>query len=160
MRNVISTRVLLGIFFIGNIASGAYIVALKLDKSKAKTDRLAAKNQLKLDLNAELENYRKHVVRQTLASKSEDIEMCFQDYLKNSPEKTQGAVKVSWAIDKSGTVSDVKLLSSDLQNEFLEKCISDHVSSTHFISPTFAEEVQVAHKFNFRGRSPASISFE
>ncbi len=159
MRNVISARILLGIFFIGNIASGAYIVALKLDKSKAKTDRLAAKNQLKQDLNAELENYRKQVVRQALAMKSEDIETCFQDYLRDQPEKTQGAVKVSWTIDKRGAVSDVKLLSSDLENEFLEKCISDHVSSTQFTSPSFADEVQVAHKFNFRSRSPASISF-
>lgn len=161
MRNVKPIRILGLLLIIGNVASGAYFLAGKLDggeEIKAKDPSIATVK--KIHKKSKIDDYRKQVIRTTLALKNENIEMCYQDFLKTEPEKTQGAVKVSWTIDKSGNVSLISLISSDLKSAFLENCLFEQVKSTQFAPPDFADEVQVAHKFKFYSRSPANVNFE
>lgn len=165
MKNVKALRLSLLFLLVSNIAGGAYLIQLNLNSSKDQQSGSATATNNNKDSKIsqeklQLETYRKQVVKKTLALKNEDIEMCYQDFLKTDPEKLQGAVKISWTINKQGQVSSVRLLSSDFKNDYLEKCLFDQVKSTTFSPPEFIDEVQVAHKFNFETRSPSSINFE
>ncbi len=157
MRDVFSVRALIVFLFMGNVASAAYIVTIKLGKPKI--EPVKTKFVKKNDPKLLVENYRNEIVRSILAEKNQAIEECYESFLKTEPEKTRGAIRVSWIINKDGNVTDLKLLGSDLKNENLENCVFHQVKSAAFSPPPLQEDVQVAHKFKFQSRSPANIEF-
>lgn len=158
MRDVFSARVFIAFLLVGNVASATYIVSLKFGKPKIEPVKLKAVG--KTDLSSVIEKYRKQSVRPALALKNEDVQVCFEEFLRTDPARTRGAIKVSWIIDQKGEATDIKLLSSDLNDKNLEDCVAEQIKSTKFSSPPVNELIPVAHKFNFQSRSPASISFE
>lgn len=157
MRDVFSARVFVAFLLMSNIASAAYIVTLKLNKPKI--EPVVVKATEKSDLNSMIEKYRRQSVRTALALKNKDVQLCFEDFLRTEPDKTRGAIKVSWLIDQKGQATQVKLLSSDLNDKSLEDCVAEQIKSTQFLAPPVNELIPVAHKFNFQSRSPASINF-
>jgi len=158
MRYVLSTRTLVLFLFIGNVASGAYLVTMKL-KPAVPDSPQKIKILQKGNAGVGIEKYRKEVVRPALAAKNEAIENCFNQFLQTEPQRNRGNIRLSWIITKEGKVADLKLLGSDLKDENLEQCVTEHVKSLSFAPPPQEEDVHVAHKFKFQSRSPASINF-
>lgn len=96
-------------------------------------------------------------VRGALRAKTPELQKCYESYLDYSPSVVNGSVRVTWIIDQSGKVTVPSVLENDFKNDFLSKCILKEVEGWTF--PAAAEPVQVAHRFTFRQRVPASLDF-
>ncbi|MGZ3796424.1 MAG: AgmX/PglI C-terminal domain-containing protein [Pseudobdellovibrionaceae bacterium] len=74
---------------------------------------------------------RKEMVMKTIADNYGDLKVCFENGLKKSPEM-KGKVVMGWSIDNQGHVSGVEVLTSQLNNKGVEKCMADRLANWSF----------------------------
>jgi hypothetical protein len=96
-----------------------------------------------LDLKSEIESAsrtevvpvsskeRKAMVLQTIADNYSELNTCYRDGLKKSSEM-KGKVVLGWNMDTQGRVSGVEVLTSQLNNKQVEKCMADRLSEWRF----------------------------
>ena len=77
------------------------------------------------------------------------LELCYQKALEKESD-LKGAVTLKLTIDSKGKVSKVSLVSSQLKNKRLEKCILEGIKELSFPVPEGKKEVTVNLSFNFK----------
>jgi hypothetical protein len=92
--------------------------------------------------------------------KGDDLQVCYESYLKREPKIEEGTVEVHWMLDKRGKISSMEMVHSDLEDENFVHCLLDKIKKMTFRPPPKAQPTLVAHKFNFKRRTPASLSFK
>jgi hypothetical protein len=74
---------------------------------------------------------RKAMVMSTISRNYRDLKNCYNDGVKKNSEM-KGKVTMGWAMDAQGRVSGVEVLTSQLNNKQVEKCMVDRLSSWTF----------------------------
>ena len=85
------------------------------------------------------------VVKQRLSS----IELCYQKYLEKKPN-IQGGITLQLAIDSSGRVTKVSLVSSKLNDKNLEQCIIQKIKELNFPVPVGKDRVIATVSFKLK----------
>jgi len=85
------------------------------------------------------------VVKQRLSS----IELCYQKYLEKKPN-IQGGITLQLAIDSSGRVTKVSLVSSKLNDKNLEQCIIQKIKELNFPVPVEKDRVIATVSFKLK----------
>lgn len=102
---------------------------------------------------------RKGRVREAVMARTGEIEACYDRYLSTRPSLKSGSVEVSWRIESDGRVSGAHVSATELKDESLETCIVSRVNEWSFTDRAGDSPVQVAHRFIFKDRTPASMDF-
>ncbi|HEY8271838.1 MAG TPA: AgmX/PglI C-terminal domain-containing protein [Pseudobdellovibrionaceae bacterium] len=74
---------------------------------------------------------RKAAVMKTISDNYEELKVCYQEGLKKNSEM-KGKVVLGWSMDTQGRVSGVEVLTSQLNNKQVEKCMAEHLANWHF----------------------------
>ncbi|MDP3016076.1 MAG: AgmX/PglI C-terminal domain-containing protein, partial [Deltaproteobacteria bacterium] len=85
------------------------------------------------------------VVKQRLSS----FELCYQKFLEKKPN-IQGGITLQLAIDSSGRVTKVILVSSKLNDNNLEQCIIQKIKELTFPTPEGIDKVTATVSFNLK----------
>ena len=85
------------------------------------------------------------VVKQRLSS----FELCYQKYLEKKPN-IQGGITLQLAIDSSGRVTKVSLVSSKLNDKNLEQCIIQKIKELNFPVPVGTDRVIATVSFKLK----------
>jgi Ca-activated chloride channel family protein len=85
------------------------------------------------------------VVKQRLSF----IELCYQKYLEKKPN-IQGGITLQLAIDSSGRVTKVSLVSSKLNDKNLEQCIIQKIKELNFPAPVGKDRVIATVSFKLK----------
>lgn len=87
------------------------------------------------------------------------LQACYETYLKKGPLVDEGAVRLHFTIKKTGEIEDLKLASSDLNDEEFTTCLLDEVRGRKVPVTEERLGVMINHKLNFKRRTPASIEY-
>lgn len=90
----------------------------------------------------------------------EELQTCYQNFLRTEPKVDEGTVEVHWLLDKRGKISTMQMVHSDLENDAFTKCLLERIKKMTFRPPPQAKPTLVAHKFKFHKRAIASLDFK
>ncbi len=89
------------------------------------------------DRSREASPYHAKEVRNTITKRQKILQTCYLNFLKTKSEKTDGTLHLDWMIKPDGHVKDVEVISSELDNKLLSKCLTSEISKWKFPpSPT------------------------
>ena len=88
--------------------------------------------------------------------RQDKLEACYENFLKTKPQVDEGTLVVRWDINSKGQVSTTKVVESDLKDKKFTNCVIESLKQAHF-PQTATYPKSVAHKYNFKRRSPASL---
>jgi len=114
------------------------------DRAAARRDRGAN------DGRREEDPYIANQVKNTIIKQYPDIQQCYNKFLEDKPEKTDGRVTIDWQIELDGEVSNPELVTSDFANEVLTSCLIEKIKDFKFPPPPYGTPEYVAHKFMFK----------
>lgn len=103
---------------------------------------------------------KKGIVQEAGLTQSNDLQACYESFLQREPKVDEGVVEVHWMLDKTGKISSMELVRTELDDQTFTYCILDKIKKMTFHAPPKARPTLVAHKFNFHKRSPASIDYK
>lgn len=89
-------------------------------------------------------------IRSTVQQHTASISKCYQDALITQPTLA-GKITLSFAVNLDGTVSDVKIASSELGDP-VDSCLVSQVATWTFPAP--ANKVQIQYPFVFKAEAP------
>ncbi len=103
-------------------------------------------------------------LKEAVLAKSNEVENCYNQYLASRPTKIEGQVTVQWLVQQSGEVSAPEISQSELQNAPLHQCLLAQMESVKLsemakLGSSEESDFYFAHKFKFKRRSPASLTF-
>ena len=107
---------------------------------------------------AKAKSQKKYSLSAAIDSKTGALQVCYEKFLKGSPNNPEGEVGISWLVSQEGSVLEAEIVDSELDNPPLEDCLLEHVQKWTFAPMEYT--MKVAHRFSFRERSPASIEFQ
>lgn len=87
------------------------------------------------------------------------VQLCYRSLLMRSPGANEGAVVVNWTIDDQGKAKSVELARTEIHDADFTNCIKEKIQNASFPPAENSEGQEMAHKFNFKTRSPSSIEF-
>ena len=91
----------------------------------------------------------KATVRRYIQSKMNQIRWCYQQAVQRNPNLA-GQVVYRWVITPTGKVIGVKVASTSLNSNEVEKCIASRIATWRFPSPRGGGTVKVKYPFIFR----------
>ena len=102
----------------------------------------------------------KAVLKEAMLAQRNEIETCYDDYLRREPKNMNGSIAVKWAIGTEGKVQSPTITESEIEDSLLKDCVLDQVSRMTFDPKKFAENMQFSYRFHFKARAPGSVNFE
>lgn len=99
-------------------------------------------------------------LREAVLQQRNQIETCYDEYLRREPKRASGSISVTWTVGEKGNVIEPEISSSTLHDEDLKKCVLTRIGEMTFEPDSFATNAQISYKFNFKARSPSSLHFE
>lgn len=90
----------------------------------------------------------------------DELQTCYQNFLRTEPKVDEGTVEVHWLLDKRGKISSMQMVHSDLEDDTFTKCLLERIKKMTFRPPPQAKPTLVAHKFKFHKRAIASLDFK
>jgi hypothetical protein len=151
-----SQNILLVSAFVLAAITGAYLLAKEAGFLSAK---MAEASNHSKDLDRAVPS-RKGQVQGANLNQEDELQTCYESYLKRQPKVEEGVVEVHWMLDKGGRISSMELVRSDLEDQTFTHCLLEKIKKMTFHPPTVTRPTLVAHKFNFKRRTPASLSFK
>jgi len=94
--------------------------------------------------------YHAKEVRNTITKKQKLLQTCYLNFLKTKSKKTDGTVHLDWMIQPNGHVKDVEVISSELGNQLLSKCMTSEIAKWKFPPPPAGSPTYVDHEFRFK----------
>jgi len=98
----------------------------------------------------EQDRYLRNQVKNTIIKNAKRIQSCYLDFLKKSPVKKEGSVKLDWQILPGGVVTEAAVVTSDFQDPAFEKCLVQKITEIKFPPTEKAANKYVAHQFHFK----------
>lgn len=86
-------------------------------------------------------------VKNIIVSHLNEIEKCYKDSLINS-SSLEGRVVYKWALNNTGNVKDITILSSNISNTDLESCVRQRIITWNFDKPE-TNETEIIYPFVF-----------
>src|SRR5688500_3458024 len=83
-------------------------------------------------INKGQNSYDKQEVRNTITKYNAEIKECYIKFIATNPPKTDGKVMMDWQIDPTGEVIKSGVVTSDINNPFLEDCITSSIKNWEF----------------------------
>ena len=102
------------------------------------------------DRSRETSPYHAREVRNTITKRQNLLQTCYLNFLKTKPEKTDGTLHLDWMIKPNGHVKDVEVISSELDNKLLSKCLTSEIAKWKFPPPPTEKPTYVDHEFHFK----------
>jgi Ca-activated chloride channel family protein len=93
--------------------------------------------------------FSKEVIQKTFKQRLSAMERCYQKALEKKPN-IQGEVTFQLAIDSSGRVTKVDLVSSKINDKRLEQCLIQKIKELNFPTPEATDKVTVTVSFNLK----------
>jgi Ca-activated chloride channel family protein len=93
--------------------------------------------------------FSKEVIQKTFKQRLSAMERCYQKALEKKPN-IQGEVTFQLAIDSSGRVTKVDLVSSKINDKKLEQCLIQKIKELNFPTPEPTDKVTVTVSFNLK----------
>lgn len=149
--------VLIGVFG-GSLAFG-YWMNFYRAKSDLRTTASIDKRLKPRRAFSPFEKYRQGSVREALVARNSEFELCYENFLRTSPQNEEGKVVVQWLIQPDGTLKEPSVKDSTLQDESLHGCMLAVLPTLHFGKPPGDETLRVAHTFKFKRKSPTEVVF-
>lgn len=143
---LVTSNILMGAFVTAMITHHYWHQPKKVTTTTSKMKTIKATDQ-------------KGFLQEALMGVDDEMEGCYNEYLRREPVVTEGSVSVQWLVNAMGEAQDLRVADSELKDDELSTCILNNLKDIQFSPPPSAEPVQVAHKFRFRVRAPASIEF-
>ncbi len=153
--NTKKSLIIISLFTVHMAAGAYYMVRLGKGSGTAKTTEAVAKKPRETTAQK-----RRAVLHEALLAKNEQIEDCYEGYLRTEPSRPEGAIHVQWSIGETGEVVQPEVIKAEINDPTLIGCVLDQVRSLEFSALKKDGPTLLAHKFNFRRRSPASVSFQ
>lgn len=144
MKKQSAKNVAIGLLMLTSAVMGAFLFALQkrpFANSSAKTPPTP----------------RRAYVPEANLNHNTELQACYETFLSRGPAIEEGVVEMHWLLEKSGRISDLELVNTELNDQTLVECLMSKLSTMTFHAPT--APVMVAHKFNFKRRSPGSVTF-
>ncbi len=119
--------------------------ALEVDaKSQVKKDEESKSRLVRLSVElgdiSTSKGLSKDDIQKVVKQRLSFIELCYQKYLEKKPN-IQGGITLQLAIDSSGRVTKVSLVSSKLNDKNLEQCIIQKIKELNFPVPVGMDTV-------------------
>lgn len=89
-------------------------------------------------------------VKNTIVKGYVQIRDCYNVFVDKNPAVTDGKIMIDWNIKPDGTVEKVELVSSEIPDDELPKCMIEKISKFEFPPPPAGRTKYVAHKFLLR----------
>jgi hypothetical protein len=87
-------------------------------------------------------------IQLVLQNREPTVRKCYQDVLNEKHDRSfQGSVRLLISLTPSGSVSDVKIVSSTLKSPEVEGCLTERVKEFEFPQLTAAGQVQYEYAF-------------
>jgi hypothetical protein len=157
MKTRMSKNTVIVALLIATVLSGAYLLAKEAGLLSGKMREAAAQSKDEMD---RMPLRKKGVLLEAGLGREDELQACYQSFLKREPNVDEGVVEVHWMLDKRGKISSMEMVHSDLGDEDFNRCLLDKIKKMTFKAPPKAKPTLVAHKFNFHKRSPASLDFK
>lgn len=103
---------------------------------------------------------KKAVLLEANLAREDELQGCYENFLRTEPKVDEGTVEVHWMLDGRGHITSMEMAHSDLVDETFTQCLLDKIRKMTFKAPPKARPTLVSHKFNFHKRSPASLDFK
>lgn len=88
-----------------------------------------------------------HLVEKFIRENRYQLQLCYELALRRN-EETSGVMEWKWRIDSRGSISDVSLIKTDIDDRHLAKCLQDKISRWRFPRPRRGA-VEVSYPFEF-----------
>jgi len=151
----VRNKIIVGLLFL-MILSGAMLMAHEAGLMSGRAALAAVHANDKDSLPAA----RKAVLLEASLKQEDELQACYESYLRLQPQIEEGVVEVHWMLDRRGKVSSMEMVRSDLDDENFKKCLLEKIKKMTFRAPPKNQPTLVAHKFNFHKRSPANVNFK
>lgn len=148
MKTLSWKNIAIGILLLSNLSSGAYIFA-----TQSKSDEPAASVKSLNDGNV-----RKAIVQAANLQQNSELQACYESFLRQSPRVEEGVVEMHWLLEKTGKISDLQMVRTEIEDQHFLECMKKTLSALTFRAPS--NPTMVAHKFKFRKRTPGSVNFQ
>jgi hypothetical protein len=158
MMHVIGTRLVILVLVSSNFAAGYYIYSNWDHLHGRPPSARAALTKKKVEPGPV--GYNRGALKEAMVKYNSVFEECYNTFLHTEPAVAEGSVVVNWIIGKDGEVESPTVMKSELNDQSLHGCLTQHLQSLKFTPPKDQSEVAVAHKFNFKKRSPSEVVFE
>ena len=136
----------IGMLLLTNAATGAYIFATQMKPSGSTVESRPATSLA-----------RKAMVQGANLRQNSEMQACYETFLRRGPTVDEGVVEMHWLLETTGRISSLRLVKTDLDDQQMMECMMEALNAMTFRAPK--EATMVAHKFNFRRRSPSTVNF-
>jgi hypothetical protein len=89
-------------------------------------------------------------VKNTIVKGYVQIRDCYNAFIEKNPTVTDGKIMIDWTIKPDGEVDSAELVSSEIPDDDLPKCMIDKIKDFEFPPPPSGKSKYVAHKFFLR----------
>ncbi|MGZ3723972.1 MAG: AgmX/PglI C-terminal domain-containing protein [Bdellovibrionales bacterium] len=136
---------------------GAYLLA---SEAGLLSGKMAAAAKSGAQMQDRMPMRKKGVLLEAGLAQEDELQNCYEAYLKREPKVDEGVVEMHWMLDPRGKISSMEMVHSDLEDETFTSCLLDKMKKMTFKAPPKARPTLVAHKFNFHKRSPSNVNFK
>lgn len=109
------------------------------------------------DRGKEEDPYVSNQVKNTIVKNYVAIRDCYNAFIEKKPAVTDGKVMIDWTILENGKVKKAELVSSEIPDESLSRCMIEKIEAIEFPKPPFGEKY-IAHKFFLKKDNGESVS--
>jgi hypothetical protein len=88
-----------------------------------------------------------HLVEKFIQENRYQLQLCYELALRRN-EETSGVMEWKWRIDSRGSISDISLIKTNIDDRHLAKCLQDKISRWRFPRPRRGA-VEVSYPFEF-----------
>ena len=99
--------------------------------------------------------YEMNQVRNTITKNTSKVKACYGQFLNTKPTSTDGKVLVDWQIQPDGRVRRAEIVSTELAQPVLERCLTDSIKTWVFPEPPSSHDVYTSFLFIFNNGADA-----
>jgi hypothetical protein len=156
MKNYLSKNVLIAAFVATNVVGSVYIADQKFGIIN-RFRRILAHEAVRVKADTA-----KHgeLTPGFLIGGEDGLQGCYEAFLARQPGPDEGTVQVHMTIDPAGTVDQLKLVHSDLEEPEFQTCVLDKIKSSRVVATPERLGVIISHHFHFKRKQLDQVSFE
>ncbi|MEM7183718.1 MAG: AgmX/PglI C-terminal domain-containing protein [Spirochaetota bacterium] len=94
--------------------------------------------------------YKSIAVNNTLRKKARTVQECYNRFVAEGHNKSDGFVEIDWIILPDGSVKKAEKIASNLQSKNLSNCILAMIQKTIFPPPPSGLETYMTYKYIFK----------
>jgi len=149
MKKLSPKNIAIGLLLLSNVVMGAYIVAHHSHHVLAESAAMAAEPNLPP---------RKAMVHEANLIHNSELQACYETFLARGPSIEEGVVEMHWMLEKSGHISSLELVKTELPDKDLMECLMGKLNTMTFRAP--ASATLIAHKFTFKKKNTGKVTFQ